>query len=476
MTDSNILSSKQKALKINLEESIYGTFAEIGAGQEVARNFFQAGGAAGTVAKTMSAYDMNVSDAIYGKEVSGRYVSESRLHNMLDKEYKILTERLAPIRGDSTTFFVFADTVAAKSFKGKRDCHGWIGVKFQHEPKAEPSEAILHVSMLDKVSLQQYEALGSIGVNLIYSCYFNLGEPAKFVTSLMENLSPERIEIDMIRVKGPAFKGVDSRLLSLELVSNNYTYCAYFDENGEVKLASENFYKKNIIITRGSFRPPTLLNVDMIDSGLKAFLKDLPKEEHSQVLSLAEISMNKLLDRGKVDSKDFLARVDLLSSLGQKVLISNHNRFFGLNQTILRWTSKNVAFNIGVYNLEKILDENSKENEEFGPLQSIGLLTGKRTKIYVYPATEGDQGGGKASHLITSDKVKMSENMVLIFKFMKNQNILEDIKDFNVDVTSIWSRKVLKLIQEGDKKWESMVPTIVAKVVKEKKLFGILKK
>ncbi len=476
MTDSNILSSKQKALKINLEESIYGTFAEIGAGQEVARNFFQAGGAAGTIAKTMSAYDMVVSDAIYGKEESGRYVSESRLHKMLDKEYGILIERLAQIRDSKTKFFVFADTVAAKSFRGKRDCNGWIGVKFQHVPKAEPSEVILHVSMLDKASLQQYEALGSIGVNLIYSCYFKLGEPSSFVTSLIENLSPERIEIDMIRVSGPAFKGIDSRLLSLELVSNNYSNCAYFDESGRVQQASENFYKKNIIITRGSFRPPTLLNVDMIQTGLNAFLKDLPKEEHSNVLSLAEISMNKLLDRGKVDSNDFLARVDLLACLGQKVLISNHNRYFGLNQTLLRWTNKKVAFNLGIYNLEQILDEKSKENEEFGPLQSIGLLTGKRTKLYVYPAAEGDQGSSKSPHLISSEKVKMSENMDLILQFLKKRNILEDILDFNPQVTSIWSRKILKMIQEGDSNWEKMVPKVVAKVVKEKKLFGILEK
>jgi hypothetical protein len=476
MTDSNILSSKQKALKINLEESIYGTFAEIGAGQEVARNFFQAGGASGTVAKTMSAYDMVVSDAIYGKEESGRYVSESRLHNMLDKEYEVLIERLAEIRGSKTKFFVFADTVAAKSFKGVTDCHGWIGVKFQHVPGAKPSEAILHVQMLDNLNLQQYEALGSIGVNLIFSCFFNLGKASSFVKSLMENLSSERIEIDMIRVSGPAFKGVDSRLLSLELVNNKYTNCAYFDETGRVQQASEKFYKKNIIITRGSFRPPTLLNVDMIQTGLKAFLKEIPKEEHSQVLSLAEISMNKLLDRGKVDSEDFLARVDLLASLGQKVLISNHNRYFGLNQSLLKWTKKNIAFNLGVYNLEQILDENGKENEELGPLESIGRLTGKRTKLYVYPASEWDQGSGKSEHLITSQNIKISDDMQLIYQFLKNKNLMEDILDFDVKVTSIWSRKVLKMIQEGDKNWEKMVPKEVIKLVKEKKLFGSLEK
>jgi hypothetical protein len=214
----------------------------------------------------------------------------------------------------------------------------------------------------------------------------------------------------------------------------------------------------------------------MIQNGLNAFSNGLPEEERKHVLSLAEISMNKLLDRGKVDSKDFLARVDLLASLGQKVLISNHNRYFGLNQTILRWTSKKVAFNLGVYNLEQILDEKSKENEEFGPLQSIGLLTGTRTKLFVYPASELDQGTGKPGHLITSEKVKMSELMALIFQFLKKSKILEDLKEFDPQVTSIWSRKVLKMIQEGDSNWEKMVPKIVTKVVKEKKLFGILEK
>ncbi len=470
MSNSHYLSSKQKAFQINLDDTIYGTFAEIGAGQEVARNFFQAGGAAGTVAKSMSAYDMVVSDAIYGKDESGRYVSESRMQKMLDKEYTILIERLKEERSSETRFFVLADTVAAKSFKGSRDCHGWVGVKFQERPGEKANNAIIHIRMLDRENLQQQEALGSVGVNLIYGCFYHLKKPTEFVKSLMENLSQDRIEIDMIRVNGPAFKGVDSRILSLELVKNGYTDTAYFDEKGRVDQAFEVMYKKNILISRGSYRPPTNFNMDMLKSGLKAFEKDLGSDD--DVLLLPEISMSKLLERGGVDNEDFLARVDLLAELGQKVLISNHENFHSLNQYLVEKTSGKIGFIMGVYNLEHILNQEGKENDELGVLGSIGQLLGRRTKLYVYPATELDQGPAQANQLVTSDHIKLDENMKILLQFLQKNNHLEDIRDFDINVTAIWSRKVLKMIQEGDLEFEKMVPDVVSKIVKEKKLFG----
>src|SRR6266702_3802132 len=214
------VGTDKKALQINLDVSKYGTFAEIGAGQEVARRFFRVGGAASTIAKTMSAYDMTFSDAIYGP--TDRYVSRVRLRTMLDHEYDLLLERLNAKLGDERTFFVFADTVAARSFKQHNESHGWLGVRFQTQPHGEPSQIIIHVRMLDETNVDQQEALGVIGVNLIYGAFF-YAEPEKLISSLQENLAPGRIEVDIIKFSGPLFCKIDNRLMSLQLVSQGLT-------------------------------------------------------------------------------------------------------------------------------------------------------------------------------------------------------------------------------------------------------------
>ena len=265
------LDTGQKAFDINLDSSIYGTFAEIGAGQEVARQFFRAGGAAGTIAKSMSAYDMTVSDSIYGR--SGRYVSKARLETMLSKEYDQLIERLHEQRGVDTKFFVFADTVAAKSFKYTAECHGWMGVRFQHETGAQASQMILHVRMLDHVNLQQQEALGILGTNLIYNCFRERDDRVQFVKTLMTDISTDRILIDYIEVKGPAFAGQDHRLWPLELVKRGYTESILFGSDGTILSAKDEFYKKKLLVSRGSYRPPTHFNMDMLEKGKAAFCK-----------------------------------------------------------------------------------------------------------------------------------------------------------------------------------------------------------
>src|SRR5207302_10365670 len=186
----------------------YGTFAEIGAGQEVARRFFHVGGAAGTIAKTMSAYDMTFSDAIYGP--SDRYVSRVRLNTMLDHEYDLLLERLEKKLGNERAFFVFADTVAARSFKEHNESHGWLGVRFQTDFRGEPSQIIIHVRMLDEANVDQQEALGVIGVNLIYGAFYHT-RPEELISSLQENLAPGQIQVDLLKFSGPAFAKIDDR-------------------------------------------------------------------------------------------------------------------------------------------------------------------------------------------------------------------------------------------------------------------------
>src|SRR5688572_28840541 len=224
-------STHQKARQINLDATKYGTFAEIGAGQEVARFFFRAGGAAGTVAKTISAYDMAVSDAIYGS--TERYVSRQRLQAMLQHESDLLLQRLDQTRGDKITFFTFANTVATHSFTRQEEGHGWMGMRFQTRPREQPSEIILHVRLLDRENVRQQEALGVLGVNLIHGAFYQHREPAKLIRALLDNLTWERVEVDLIRFSGPAFAGADNRLMALELVRQGLTEAAMFTAAGE---------------------------------------------------------------------------------------------------------------------------------------------------------------------------------------------------------------------------------------------------
>jgi hypothetical protein len=336
MEQPALLTTNRKALTINLDDSKYGTFAEIGAGQEVARVFFQAGGAAGTIAKSMSAYDMTFSDAIYGK--APRYVSRERLQTMLDHEYALLIERLQEKRGATTKFFVFADTVAAKSFKGNNECHGWMGIRFQPAPgETTPSEIVLHVRMWDKDNVRQQEAIGIVGTNLIYAAFYLRDDMEKLIASLADNVGSDRIEIDMLKFSGPAFAKVDNRLMSLHLVRHGLTNAVMFGPGGEVLQPSEVLYKKAILVERGSFRPVTHVNVDMLNCATAQFVQE-PAVQGKDMIVLMEITMNNLLAGGALDPRDFLSRVDLLGDIGCTVLISNYSEYYRLTTYFRRYT------------------------------------------------------------------------------------------------------------------------------------------
>lgn len=462
---SKILTTNQKALEVNLDDCIYGSFAEIGAGQEVARNFFKAGGAAGTIAKSMSAYDMTVSDIIYGK--SGRYVSEDRVSTMLEREHELLCERLAEVRPDGTKFFVFADTVAAKSFRGGSDCHGWLGVRFQHETGAPASQIVIHIRMLDQTNFQQQDMLGVLGVNLVHACYFRLNNKTDLVEALIENIGQDRIEIDLIRVTGPAFDNIDSRLLSLELVKHKLCSAVLFDSKGKVLLAGDALYKKNILVCRGSYRPPTLVNLDMLKTGQEKFKDHLNKDEKDNILVLPEISMHKLLDRGEVDGEDFLARVDLINALGHEVLISSLEGYHQLNEYLASKNRKEVAFVLGFYNLEEIFNDENYSDEADGLLGAVGKLLGHRTSLYIYPSVDE-----KTKKNLHSKDAGVDSSMLKLIDYLKEKNRLQDIDKFNKDVHHIWSRTVLNMIIKDEKGWEDMVPKTVVEAVKENCLFG----
>src|SRR5271169_2736861 len=249
------LTTHEKALRINLDPARYGTFAEIGAGQEVARWFFQVGAAAGTISKSMSAYDMAVSDAIYGR--CKRYVSRERLQGMLDHEHGLNLERLQSTRRDSTAFFAFANTVAARNYQGTNECHGWMGVKYQAHPRDDDSQIIIHVRMLDDENELQQEALGVVGVNLLYAAFFLHHKPQLILESMLDGLSTERIEIDMVEFSGLEFRHVDNRVMSLRLVQLGLSGAAMFGPSGEVLQPTEVLRKRPILVERGSFRPVT---------------------------------------------------------------------------------------------------------------------------------------------------------------------------------------------------------------------------
>ena len=477
---TEILTANRKALAINLDETRYGTFAEIGAGQEVARHFFQAGGASGTIAKTISAYDMVFSDVIYGK--APRYVSRERLNTMLDHEYRLLQERLAGARGSRTSFFVFADTVATRNYKGDNDSHGWMGIRFQVHPEEAPNDIILHVRMWDKDAVLQQEALGIFGVNFIYGAFFHRTSPETFIRSLVDNLSTDRIEVDMLKFTGPAFAQVDNRLLSLLLVQTGLTNAVMFGPDGDVLQPSEVLHHKAILVERGSFRPVTRVNVDMLNSTTALFLQE-PVVKDKTVMVLMEITMNNLLASGRLDAEDFLARVDLLGSIGYTVMISNYPEFYRLTSYFRRYTKEMIGVALGVNNLVEIFNEKYYENLPGGILESFGRMFRNSVRLYVYPmravayqryATTAVPAGAAspaADTLITAGDIQVPSNLRHLFTHLIENRYIEGITGFNQATLDIISRDVLAKIRSGDSTWEPAVPPAVAELIKQRRLF-----
>ncbi len=463
MEQFRTLTTKEKALKINLDENIYGSFAEIGAGQEVAAHFFKAGGASGTVAKTMSAYDMAFSDAIYGK--TRRYVSQERLDLMLEKEYNLLPKRL-PQRADTTRFFAYANTVEALNFKRTNQGHGWMGLRFQLSPKAPYNECIIHLVLTDNDTIQQQQALGVVGVNLLYAC-FNERDPDALVNALTQNLMPGRVEIDMFRIHGPEFYHVDNRLMALKLVKNGLTKAAVFGSDGEVLQPSSALYKKNVLLLRGRFRPITHVNLDMLTKGMDMFQQEEDVDAENIEL-LTELTLNDLQKDGEIDDQDFLDRADLLCSLGHHVLISNYYEHYRLVRYMSRFTKGNkLGIILGLHNLEKIFEENHYTHLAGGILESFGILFGDNVKLYVYPALETN--GNK---LLTLDDFQVEANLKNLFQYLCDNGKIQELHDVNKEILHIISDNVLDMIRADEQGWEEYVPWIVADAIKKNCLFN----
>lgn len=452
----------QKALRVNLDPRWYGTIAEIGAGQEVARWFFRAGGAAGTVAKSMSAYDMEVSDAVYGK--SSRYVSKDRLQRMLDHEFDLNVERLGDGRGDTNAFFAFADTVVARSFRGGNECHGWMGVKFQAHVRDEPSQIVLHVRMLDVEASLQQEALGIVGVNLLHGAFFQHHEPDELLQSLLDRLTTGRIEIDMIEMSGIEFRAVDNRLMALKLVELGLSGAAMFSPDREVLQPSEVLRKKAILVERGSFRPPTVVNMDMLDSAMAKFEADREVADR-EILVLTELTMANLKASGDLDRRDFLARADLLGACGMTVLISDYVEYHRLAAYLAWRTDGRIGIVMGVPSLIDLFDEDSYNDLPGGILESFGRLFKNDLKLFVYPMFRDDE-------IVTVDSLEVSEQLQPLYDYLARRGSFVDLDNYKPDYLRILSRDVLRRIASGDAEWESMVPPEVCSMIKKRCFFG----
>ena len=459
-----VLSAAQKALRTNLNPNIYGSFAEIGAGQETVRHFFRAGGASGTIAKAMSAYDKEFSDAIYGQEDAGRYVTENRLRKMLNHEYQLLHERINRETSPDKCFFAFANTVAtinfAKTFKG----HGWLGVRYQTRPDREANEVIVHVRLHEDNPKYQQETIGAMGVNLIYAAYNLYEEPKSFLLSLYDGIDRTAIEVDLINFSGPDFDHIDNRLMSLQLIKNGFTDAVIFGPEGKNLLPAELLYKKNILAMRGSFRPVTRVNMDMIKKGYKQFIQSKNVQKDDAVV-LFEITLNNLLADGTLDEQDFLDRADILCSIGQTVLISNYQEYYRLVDYFAGFTKKRIGLIMGIPSLQEIFDEKYYEHLTGGILEAMGRLFSKSLVIYAYPF-RGETSVNTVSDIVVNDLFKN------IFDYLKQARRVRDIEDFDPDILSIWSREVLRKIRTGETGWEDSLPTYVDKIIKEKGLFG----
>ncbi|MGS2722851.1 hypothetical protein ACVBEJ_03840 [Porticoccus sp. GXU_MW_L64] len=460
--DKNI-STEQKALSINLDDHKYGTIVEIGAGQEVARQFFKAGAAAGTIAKTSSAYDMTVSDAIYGK--AGRYVSRERLHQMLEKEFELCVDRLAEVRPPMSTFFSYAATVTARSFKGGNECHGWIGVRLQLRPKEEPCEIVCHVRMLDNTNELQAEALGILGVNLIYGAYNYNQKPRWLIESLADGLGHDRIEVDLIDFSGPGFSYIDNRLTNLYLVNAWLTRAVLFDEQGNPVVPRDFLYKKPVAVMRSSFRLPTLVHTDMEQSGTRQ-LAEKAGVDPERIVCLAEVSMSQVMSDDKLDDSDFLLRVELANAMGLPVLLSDYVRYFSLRSWFRRHTQEAIAILMKKSDVQKYLFALDLYSDlEGGALEGLGKLFADNTNVIVYPVIKDGAVAGLAD-------IEFADNLQYVAKQVVHNNKLIAAEGYDPNLLSISARELIPTISNGAGAWEQAVDPRVVELVKRKKLHG----
>ncbi len=463
--ERTIFSTKQKAVKINIEDNVFGTLAEIGGGQEVARAFFQAGGASGTVAKSISAYDKTFSDYYYNNNKPGRYVSDDRLIKMLNKEYEDLQNVITNNIANNTLFFSFADTVETLNYHKTNNSHGWMGVRFQISERSKPNEVKIHFNLKENDSTLQQYTLGTLGVNLIYACFHYNQRPNTFLQSLMDNLDNYRIEIDTASMIGPDLEYVDNRLLGVQLVKNGMTHAVMFDKQGNIARPADMIYKKNVIAIRGSFRPITYVGFDMIKSSIHMLKRECEEYDKTKTVVLCEITMRNLMASGELDERDFLARVDILNGMNQNVMVSNYTYFYRLTEFFNRYTINKLRVVIGVPTLKNLVQPKFYNDLKGGIMEAFGKLFAQNVKLYVYPLIENKR-------LQTGKLLNVSEDLFYLYQHLINNNKIVDLENVNRAWQGIFAKDALRMIQNGESGWENMMPVFISKQIKEQNLFG----
>ena len=464
ITDLDTVSTHQKAARLNHDPTTYGAFAEIGAAQEVVAWFFRSGRASGTVAKSMSAYDMVVSDAIYGP--SNRYVSRQRLQSMLTHEYSLLQDRLEVARGATTKFFAFADTVATNRRSQPGSGHGWLGIRFQNEPKAAPSEILIHIRLLDPVTLREQEVIGILGVNLIYGAFYLNDQPLELISTLMDGLSRVRLEVDMIKFSGPAFAGVDNRLMSLQLVAQGLTDAAVFTASGEAVEPAEILFGRPVLLQRGSFRPVTNVTLDMLYCASERMLAE-KKVDEQRLVVLMEMSLKNLMSSDQLDHADFLARVDMLGALGHPVMISNFSASHRLTGYLRRYTKLPIGHVMGLGTLRSIFQEEYYADLAGGILEALAALLQGDTAMYVYPMWDPNTASP-----LSAEHLEVAHNLRHLYLHLLENERIYSLPVFDKADLPIMPAEILSRIKAGDTSWQKFVPPPVAEKIRTDKLFG----
>ena len=377
------VDTQTKALTINMDTRIYGTFAEIGAGQEIAGWFFKVGGAAGTVAKTMSAYDMTVSDDIYGK--ASQYVSDSRLHSMLDHEYSLLNQRLASKFGSERTFFALADTVSARNFKGTNECHGWIGIRHQERPNEEPVDIVLHVNLLDTSNFAQQETLGILGVNLVYAAFFLKHDLFTFLKSLTDDLGNQKVEIDIITFKGGAFSQFDQKDIAIELIYSGLARAVVLSKEGTLQQPSSILRKKCVLVERGSYRILNALGLSSIEKAKSLVEQSASKDSNGKVFinELSIRSVHSDQDILKDEMKSLVKSV--ISECDQYLMISAFTWYYDISKYLRRYSKEPLGFVMGITTVMKLFNEEFYDESSGSLLEALGKLLAIGAKVYAYP-------------------------------------------------------------------------------------------
>ena len=472
MALEQVLTPKQKALEVNLNPKIYGSFAEIGAGQETVRVFYRAGAASGTVAKSMSAYDKEMSDSIYGIEENRRYVTQARLKKMLDHEMELMKERLVHDHYKEKAFFTYANTVTTIDYAKKNEGQGWIGLRFKFNAEEEKAnEIIFHVKFKENSAHLQQETLGVLGVNLIYGAYYYYDNPRRLIKSLYDTLDKDQLEIDMINFRGPQFKYVDNRLMSLQLVRNGMTDVAVFNPQGKNILPADLLYKKNIFAIRGSFRPFMNVNMDMFKGGLDIFKQeDNVRTDNTEILF--EITLSNLIAssiEGELDERDFLDRADIIGNLGYNVIISNFSEYYKLVDYFSQFTRNQtkIGLAMGVNNLVEIFNEQYYADLPGGIMEAFGKLFKKDVKIYLYPYLDKVK-----DILLTSKNLQVSDSVHELYKYFLYNGRIQDILNYNHSYLDSYSRRILEKIANAEEGWETECPEGVAAIIKERGMFG----